>query len=262
MTKFYSILALSLLSLAANAQTNIYSENMGNPTTSPIDIAQNTFQNSAPITYTGTADVRNNLASSGYAGASGGGNILFNAKTDVLTVSGIDTSAGTNISLSFGHTKTTNASSNELVVSYSIDGTIWTPLTYTRPTGSGTNGWILIKPSQDIPATSNLRIKFDAVNLPSGGQFRIDDLKLTAGSLATIDINATTANLVKNTIVSNEIIFGQAAKVSVVNMNGQVVKSAEVTENSKLNVSDLSKGMYIVTATINGKSVSQKIVKK
>ena len=45
-------------------------------------------------------------------------------------------------------------------------------------------------------------------------------------------------------------------------MNGQVVKSASVNENTSLNVADLAKGMYIVTGTVNGKAVSEKIIKK
>ncbi|MNU01003.1 hypothetical protein D3C72_2442680 [compost metagenome] len=66
----------------------------------------------------------------------------------------------------------------------------------------------------------------------------------------------------KNTIVANELIFGTVGKVSVVNMNGQVVKTAEVSENSRLDVSSLAKGAYVVTAVVNGQTVSQKIIKK
>ncbi|MDQ0477371.1 MULTISPECIES: T9SS type A sorting domain-containing protein [Chryseobacterium] len=89
----------------------------------------------------------------------------------------------------------------------------------------------------------------------------VDDIKGSA-TLAVGDIKATKANLVKNTVVNNEIIFGEASKVSVVNMNGQVVKTANATENSRLNISELPKGMYIVSGTVNGKAVSQKIIKK
>ena len=45
-------------------------------------------------------------------------------------------------------------------------------------------------------------------------------------------------------------------------MNGQVVKTANVTENSRLNVSELPKGIYIVSGTVNGQAVSQKVMKK
>lgn len=101
----------------------------------------------------------------------------------------------------------------------------------------------------------------------SSGTFSIDDVVITGESiyddtLAINDANITKVNLVKNTVVSNEIIFGQSAKVSIINMNGQIVKTTEVSENSRLNVSQLSKGIYIVTATVNGKPISQKIIKK
>ena len=45
-------------------------------------------------------------------------------------------------------------------------------------------------------------------------------------------------------------------------MNGQVVKSATVAEGTSMNVSSLTPGMYIVTGSVNGKAVSQKIIKK
>lgn len=76
------------------------------------------------------------------------------------------------------------------------------------------------------------------------------------------DVNATKANLVKNTVVNNAILFAAKADVQIVSMNGQVVKSASVNENTALDVTSLAKGMYIVTGTVNGKAVSQKIIKK
>ena len=45
-------------------------------------------------------------------------------------------------------------------------------------------------------------------------------------------------------------------------MNGQVVKSASVSENKSLEVADLASGMYIVTGTVEGQAVSTKIIKK
>jgi hypothetical protein len=85
---------------------------------------------------------------------------------------------------------------------------------------------------------------------------------VVTATLAAGDVNATKSNLVKNTVVSNTIIFGTKANVQVVNMNGQVVKSASVNENSTLDVSTLTKGIYFVTGNVNGKLVSQKITKK
>ena len=80
--------------------------------------------------------------------------------------------------------------------------------------------------------------------------------------MAVGNVNAAKVNLVKNTVVDNNILFSAKADVKVISMNGQVVKSASVNENTSLNVADLAKGMYIVTGTVNGKAVSEKIIKK
>jgi len=79
--------------------------------------------------------------------------------------------------------------------------------------------------------------------------------------LAVSDVNGVKINLVKNTNVNNTIVFGAKANVQIVNANGQVVKAASVSENTNLDVSSLPKGMYIISADVNGQKVSQKIIK-
>ncbi|OWK74215.1 hypothetical protein CBW16_02025 [Flavobacteriaceae bacterium JJC] len=81
-------------------------------------------------------------------------------------------------------------------------------------------------------------------------------------TMAVDNASAIKANLVKNTVVNNTILFAAKADVQIVNMNGQVVKSAAVNENTSLEVASLPKGTYIVTGIVNGKAVSQKIIKK
>lgn len=87
----------------------------------------------------------------------------------------------------------------------------------------------------------------------------------TGGTLAVADINFNNLkfNFVKNTFVKdNEITFGTDVKnVKVYNMYGQVVKTPDTNTTSSLNVSELAKGSYIVTGTINDQPVSQKILK-
>ena len=83
-----------------------------------------------------------------------------------------------------------------------------------------------------------------------------------SSTLAVVDANATKTNLVKNTVVGNNIMFAIEAEVQILNMNGQVVRTATVNENTSLDVASLAKGMYVVTATVNGKAVSQKVIKK
>ena len=159
------------------AQT-IYSENMGTPSaTTPI--ATNVFQNTSPIVYSGTADVRGTTASSGYTGATGGGNVFFtNTAGKDFLIEGINTLAynTATLQLSFGHYKSTTAASNELTVEVSTDGTTFTPLTYTRPTGTGTTNWTLITITSGIPSATNLRIRFTQTSTAS--QFRLDDVRV------------------------------------------------------------------------------------
>lgn len=81
-------------------------------------------------------------------------------------------------------------------------------------------------------------------------------------ALSVSDVNGSKVKLVKNTIVNNAIVFGAKANVNIVNANGQVVKSAAVTEGTSLDVSSLNKGMYIITGDVNGQTVSQKIIKQ
>ncbi|ACU07177.1 hypothetical protein FIC_00722 [Flavobacteriaceae bacterium 3519-10] len=97
-----------------------------------------------------------------------------------------------------------------------------------------------------------------------GAQTTLDNFSWTAydSTLAVGDVNATKANLVKNTVVANTILFAAKADVQILSMNGQVVKTASVDENTAMDVSSLAKGIYIVAGTVNGKAVSQKIIKK
>ena len=98
MKKIYSLLLLLVASYSSIGQT-IYSENMGIPTGTTLipayttGTAPATFQNSAPIVYSGSADVRITSVSSGYSGASGGGNVLINAIAENFQIDGINSSA-------------------------------------------------------------------------------------------------------------------------------------------------------------------------
>lgn len=108
-----------------------------------------------------------------------------------------------------------------------------------------------------------VKITYPAGTASGNKQLTIDDVSWTAdNTMAVGDVNATKVNLVKNTVVGNTILFAAKTDVQVIAANGQVVKTAAVTENTSLDVSSLPKGMYIVTGNVNGKAVSQKIIKK
>ena len=115
----------------------------------------------------------------------------------------------------------------------------------------------------DIAAPVKLRFYFYEAEAITG-TFSVDDVVISgevSSILGTSENFSNKINLVKNTNVSNTIVFGTKANVQIVNANGQVVKTAAVSENSNLDVSSLAKGMYIVTAEVNGQKVSQKIIK-
>ncbi len=84
----------------------------------------------------------------------------------------------------------------------------------------------------------------------------------TNSTLSVSDITSINSNFVRNTLVTENIYFGSEADVKIYNMNGQVVRTAKVSENNNMNVSDLQPGAYIVTGIVNGQPVSQKILKK
>ena len=89
----------------------------------------------------------------------------------------------------------------------------------------------------------------------------VDDIQSDA-SLAVIDTNKSKTTLVRNTKVNNEISFGEKANVKIYNVSGSLVKSASVENGTTLDVSSLSKGIYIIKGDVNGETVVQKIIKQ
>lgn len=161
-----------------------YSENFGTPSgttsiaTYATGTAPATFQNSAPITYTGTGDVRTTSPSSGYSGASGSGNVfLTNTAGRHIIISGLNSSAylQADIQLSFGYI--TNNIGTQMVVETSTDGSTWTPITFTQ---NANTAWNLVTVTGgQIPSSTTLSLRFTQ---PAGASMRIDDVKLASVS--------------------------------------------------------------------------------
>lgn len=176
-------------SLSLYGQIIIFSENCGTPGATTLVNAYTGFQNYGTVTYSGNADVRTTVPSSGYTGASGNGNIFITSTTNTnCTISGIRTIGYTGICLQFGILKTTNASNgSHLAIEYSTDGITWTGLSFTMATGAGSsNVWYWMQPTctcVDLPQTSNLRIRFRMNTVATGLQFRIDDIRITGNPL-------------------------------------------------------------------------------
>lgn len=128
--KIKVIIILILLSFTGWSQTIVFSENIGSPSGNTA-ISLNTFQNTAPIVFSGTSEVRFTSSSSGYTGASGGGNVFFTSTANsFFEISGINTLSYSSLNLTFAHYKATNAASNELIVEVSSDGLTYVPLIY------------------------------------------------------------------------------------------------------------------------------------
>lgn len=159
-------------------QTIIFSENMGTTLSgNPGPGVYTGFQNYGTLVFSGTGDLRNTLPSSGYAGASGNNNVLINAVNETFEISGINTSACSSMTLSFGIYKANNAETGtNLVIEVSTDGVTYSALSMPA-LPSGSNGWYLRTITAGIPSAANLRIRFRALN--STPQFRIDDVILT-----------------------------------------------------------------------------------
>lgn len=269
MKNIYGFLSL-LLTAFVFAQTTIYSESFGTPASTTLLTAYTGYQNSSPITYSGTADVRTSSPSD-YAGASASGCVFLGAFTTAsgtpaktLIISGINTLNFTNLTLSFGHQKGTNAGSNELKVEVSSDGSNWTPLTYTRPTGSGTSTWLMITAAGTIPATSTLSIRFTNP-LDSNVGFRVDDVKLTGIQTLAVNNSKKEKFNIYPTVVSNGIICvtsasNQTKKVTIYDSSARLVISRGT--DKEINVSQLAKGTYVINVEENGVVESKKFIVK
>ncbi len=171
----------------------VFHENMGSaPTTTliPAHESANGFE-SVNLTMSGTADVRNTSASSGYAGVSGAGNIFFSSTTigKNFIISNINTSGISGLALSFALNKGNNLTNgSELLVKVSADGINYTSLSFPAV---NTTLWTLVTATGSIPATTNLRIQF--IQNGTNTSHRIDDVVLKYTVLPVITISGTTS---------------------------------------------------------------------
>jgi len=114
----------------------------------------------------------------------------------------------------------------------------------------------------EMPAAADAVSLDVALRVYNGGTASFDDfVVMDKAQMAVADFSKSKFSLVKNTVVGESIAFAKTADIQIINVAGQVVKTAKVTEGSTLNVSSLAKGVYIVTGTVNGEKVSQKVIK-
>lgn len=143
---------------------------------------------------------------------------------------------------------------------------------------SGTNSTSTLTINSETPITStsaaaptvlkSVAIRQAGTATAGTGNVSIDNLVVTtypSSVLATKDVIKSKNIFLKNTMVDNTLSFQTKgnATVRVYNTNGQLVKSATISaQSANVDVASLSKGNYVVTAVLDGETVSQKILKK
>lgn len=163
------------------------------------------------------------------------------------------------------------------------DSRIWSSFAdgngnFTNLNGSGPSSEDPLRNNNDWLASSNVwtshTVEFTTpagfpilqlgVRAYNGGSVSFDDFSVIKKSeLGIGEVAQSKYALVSNTVIGSEILFSADSKnVQIINSNGQLVKTASVANGTKLNVSSLPKGVYVITGEVNGQQVSQKIVKK
>jgi hypothetical protein len=169
--------------VCTNPSNVVFTESIGTvATTTTIAAyeAANGFDNDA-YTMSGSGDIRTSSASTDYPGASANANIFLTTAIGTnFQIAGINSTGLSNLELSFGLFKSSAAADgSDLIVEVSSDGVAYTSLSFpVMPAGTGTVGWYYRTASGNIPATSNLRIRFRQNGVTS--QYRLDDIRLTS----------------------------------------------------------------------------------
>ena len=191
-TRILALLLMSGIMSEAIGQNVLYEENMGTPTSNTLIQNYTGWQNTTVLYIgNGTCDVRTSSASTGYGGASGGGNVMINDTIKWFQISGINTSAATSttVKLYCGLRKTKAENGSHLLVEFSTDSIVWTslPMEDTLPTGTGTTGWYRVC-FPNVPVHSHLHLRFSSTVKV---EFRIDDISITDGDEVVLETVAT-----------------------------------------------------------------------
>jgi len=199
-----------------------------------------------------TLNVRTNNPST-YTGASGNGNLYFNADlTNSFTISGINTLNYDNINLSFGiyGKKKYDVTYIKVQCNY---GSGFTDIATTQIAGLTTTKttWLTVS-NVSVLANSNFSIRFSTPNyntLDVSGtnelpEIRIDDIKIT-GTATTTSVNSLNSEN-RKVVASNAtitLVGFTTGNVEIYNTQGKKVFASELKETIQ---PQLAKGLYIV----------------
>ncbi|MFN4074558.1 MAG: T9SS type A sorting domain-containing protein [Cloacibacterium sp.] len=177
---------------------------------------------------------------------------------------------------------------DQITFEYSTDATSLTTGTWTAVTAllyetTNLTGTVGTRNGNDAAYRTSLSNTITGLNISAGQTFwirfvdvnvsgtddglAVDDFSLTPknSTLSVGDVIKSKNIFLKNTMVDNTLSFQTKgnASVKVYNTNGQLVKSATISaQNANVDVASLPKGNYVVTAVLDGETVSQKILKK
>ncbi len=151
--------------------------------------------------------------SNGYAGASGGNNLLSrncnpNGESRAFQVDGISTLNYTGLTVSFGHRRT-NSFTPAVTLEWSSDGSVWNNIAYNS--GSAGTTWSSFT-SAPLPAGADNQASLSfrwtyttsVGNVPCdnfAGNFRIDDFKVIAVSVLPVELTDFRCRLEKATVL-------------------------------------------------------------
>lgn len=250
----YCLCIISMMFLSIHTtlgQTILYSENFGIPATNTLIAGYANWQNKI-VTYTGdgTCDVRNSNVSSGYAGASGGGNVMINNTTKWFQLSGINTVGMEDLKLSFGLRKnSTTEDGSNLVIQVSGDGIQWTklPSYNSLSTGTGTTGWYHVDIT-GIPEQQNLYLRFSNLGTTD---FRLDDLTITSTTILTTP-SITLISPFHGGVYTDTVLVNLSLSNFVLGIDGLlkiVISGDEINREQYLN-STVDLGEYLATPLV------------
>ena len=257
MKKLYSLVAIAMFSVAAFAQTTLLAEDYaaytagGNTTTS----GTGTSPNGSDVYATATLPpgVPGSNLPAGTKAYQAGGVVKLGTSSLVgsITSKTLDLSANSGqFTVSFDVKGWTTVEGD---ITVTVTGLAAQTVTYTSTIGSAFQ-------NRSVSFTGGTANSTVTIATTLKRAF-LDNIKVTTATLAVGDLKSAKVSLVKNTSVSNELYFGSKTNIQILNMAGQVLKTASVNENSPLNVSSLPKGIYIVTGLVEGQKISQKIIK-
>lgn len=257
MKKLYSLVAIVLLSVATIAQTTLLSEDYasytagGNTATSGAGVAPD--GSDIYTTSSLPAGVPGPNFPTGTKAYQAGGVVKLGTSSLVGSVTSkiLDLSANSGSFTILFDVKGWTAVEGALTIT--VTGLTSQTVTYTALIGDAFQ-------NRSVSFTGGTAGSTVTIATTAKRAF-IDNVKITTGTLAVVNLQSAKVRLVKNTSVNNVLTFSAKSDIQVVNMSGQVVKSASVENNSILDVSALPKGIYLVKGSVNGEQSIQKIIK-